>query len=182
MGYTSERSPRNERTKPEQQTFVLGIPVSSDGRSEYDLVGNANGSLFTVSNLSALKLNQWVHLACASRNVVALRFSGSRYVDLGAAAEWNVSDLSLAFTLQLDKVGTEKIFFTKAAADNSTTPPHVKATGSGRLCLSYQAENEGSSTVKERSVTSKTALTQGVPYKVFLSRTLVRANKKDDVP
>ena len=182
VAYTSERSPRNERTKPEQQTFVLGIPASPNGRSEYDLVGNANGSLFTVSNPSALKLNQWVHFACSSRNVFALRFSGSNYVDLGAAAEWNVSDFSLAFTLQWDKVGIEQILFTKAAADNSTTPLHVKVTGSGRLCLSYWAADEASSTAKERSVTSKTALTRGVPYKVFLSRALVRVNKKDAVP
>ena len=181
VAYTSERAPRSERTKPEQQTFVLAIPASSSG-SNYDLVGNANGSLFTVSNPSALKLNQWVHVACSSRNAFALRFSGSNYVDLGAAAEWNVSDFSLAFTLQLDNIGSEQILFTKAAAANSTTPLHVKVTRAGNLCLSYYAENEDNSTVKERSVTSQNALKQGIPYKVFLSRALVRVNKKDGVP
>ena len=181
VAYTSERSPRSERTEPEQQTFVLGIPASSTG-SNYDLVGNANGSLFTVSKPSALKLNQWIHFAFSSRNTFALRFSGSNYVDLGAAAEWNVSDFSLAFTLQVDKIGSEQILFTKAAAANSTTPLHVKVTRAGNLCLSYWAEYEANSNVKERSVISQNALKQGIPYKIFLSRALVRVSKKDDVP
>lgn len=182
VAYTSERSPQNERTKPEQQTFVLGIPAVSNGRPAYALVCNANGSLFLVSDPLVLKPNQWVHFACSTRNAFALRFSGSNYVDLGAAAEWNVSDFSLAFTLQLDKVGIEQILFTKAAAANSITPLHVKITSTRSLCLSYWAENEANSTVKERSVTSETALKQGVPYKVFLSRALVRVNKQNDVP
>ena len=48
--------------------------------------------------------------------------------------------------------------------------------------LLYWAENEGNSTVRERSVASKTALKQGVQYKVFLSRALVHLNKQNDVP
>ena len=98
VAYRSERSPRNERTKREQQTFVLGIPALSNGRPAYAIVGNANGSLFIVSDFLVLKPNQWVHFACSTPNAFALRFSGSNYVDLGAAAEWNVSDFSLAFT------------------------------------------------------------------------------------
>ncbi|KAG8525628.1 uncharacterized protein KY384_009272 [Bacidia gigantensis] len=182
VAYTSESMPRSERTSREQQTFLLGIPASSAGNTAYDLVGNANGCLFTVSNALALKVNQWVHIACSVRNTFALRFSGSNYVDLGAAPEWNVSDFSLVFSLQVDNIGEEHIVFTKAASNEDHTPLHITINREGILCLSYWAENEMNTDVGHRFVSSPSPLKAGVPYKMFISRALVRVSNKNKIP
>ncbi|KAL8852450.1 MAG: hypothetical protein Q9221_002680 [Calogaya cf. arnoldii] len=196
VAYTSQRLPRNEPTSTEptdteptgteQQTFILGIPASSDSSKEFDLVGNVNGSLFLVKRFPALTQYQWVHFACSISNSFALRFSGSNYVDLGTAAELNVSDFSLAFTLQLDQIGPgEQIVFTKSAAADITKPVHVKIVKSGVLRLSYWAEGEKSgSPVEERWVESPTLkpLLAKVPYKVFISRKRIFNQKANQAP
>lgn len=182
VAYTSKRLPRSERTDPEQQTFILGIRDGTSGRSGHDLVCNVNGSLFSIDNPPALKTNQWMHFACSSRSAFALKFDGSNYVDLAAAPEFNVSDFALDFTLQVDEMGGDQVLFTKSASSSSPSPLHVAVTDSGALSFSYYAENETDSNVQKRKVVSTTTLTQGVPYKIFISRSLVRVPKKGSVP
>lgn len=162
--YTSQKSPRNTQTQSEQQTFILALRARPSG---YDLICNANGSLFSTESPPMLKLNEWFHFACSSRSAYALQFRGSNYVDLASGPEFNVSDFALAFTLQVDSLGSEQILFTKSSSWSSVSPLHLVLTASGALQLSYHAEEEKDSNIVQRQVTSASYLSQGVPYKVL---------------
>lgn len=178
MAYTSQRSERSKKSGMESQTAVLGVRASSSG-NQYDLVGNVNGSLFSVCS-PVLKQSQWVHFACSSRNTFGLRFNGSNYVDLGTGPEWNLGDFSLVFTLELDEVGKrDQVLITKAAAEGGTTPLHLKVTAAGSLHLSYWADGETGGAATQRNFVSETGqLLANVPYKVFISRKYLLVNRK----
>jgi hypothetical protein len=185
IAYRSEHALRAEGSPVESQTFVLGVPKQSVGKGDYDLMGSINGQRFSVMSQAALRLGQWAHFACSAQNTFALKMSGSEYVDLGKAAEWNVSDFSLAFTLRLDPSGSsDQTLFVKGESSTSATPLHVKVTARGQLELSYWAENENGSDAKKRSFTSpdNKPLVRGAAYKVFISRKLVHVSRNNMAP
>lgn len=185
IAYTSEHSPHTEGSPNEDQTFLLCIPQSSGGSNTYDLTGNVNGLQFSLNQNPALKLGQWAHLACSSYNTFALEFSGNDYVDLGQAAEWNVSDFSLAFTLQLTKGGSgDQTIIVKGDSATASTPLSVQITSNRQLRLTYWAVNEtGSNSTRREFVSPDDArFEEGKPYKVFMSRELVYINKPDSAP
>ncbi|KAH8729939.1 hypothetical protein BGZ61DRAFT_530066 [Ilyonectria robusta] len=184
VAYTSEHSPRADGSPKEEQTFLLGVPQPSSS-SIYDLVGNINGLQFFVNQHAALKLGQWAHFACSARNSFALESSYSDYVDLGKAAEWNVSDFSLAFTLQLSESGSgDQTILVKADSASGSTPLHVKVTSKRLLQLSYWAPNEDGADPRERNFYSpdNSPLVAGQAYKVFISRELVFINRPSAAP
>ncbi|KAF5705139.1 hypothetical protein FMUND_12218 [Fusarium mundagurra] len=184
VAYTAEHAPRAEGLRKEQQSFVLGVSKLSGG-NVYDLIGSVNGLGFFVNNHSALKTGQWAHVACSARNTFALNFSGKGYVDLGNVAEWNLTDFSLAFTLQLskDSSGDQTVLIKSKRADDSP-PIHIKINSKRQLQLSYWAVNESGEKPEERNFFSPAnqAFIPGEPYKVFVSRKLEHVNRNNAVP
>lgn len=184
VAYTSEHSPRAEGSPKEQQTFVLGVPKPPGG-DVYDLVGNINGLAFFVNQHAALKLGQWAHFSCSGRNTFALEFSGGDYIDLGNSAEWNLSDFSLVFTLQLSKDSSgDQTILVKSESASGPTPMHIKVTSNRQLQLSYWAVNESGNDPKECNFYSPghQAFVPGEAYKVLVSRELVYINKNSSAP
>ena len=192
VAYTSKRSARSDRSGPELQTFVLGMPTTWDWSNIliYPFHANINGRFVQIES-SALKLGQWAHIGCSLHNVYALQFSGSNYVDVGSGAEFNLSDFTLTFTLKLDEVGRgEQILFTKSASGNSPSPFTLKLVGAGKLALTYWAEGGEGEAATERTFEMSTGptnmegkpLAANVPYKFFLSRKFVHVPRKDQAP
>ncbi|KAH7161676.1 hypothetical protein EDB81DRAFT_944310 [Dactylonectria macrodidyma] len=164
VAYTSEHSPRADCSPKEEQTFVLGVPQASSSSSIYDVVGNINGLRFLIKQHSALKLGQWAHFA---------------------SAEWNVSDFSLAFTLQLNKRSSgDQTILIKSESLTGSTPMHVKITSDLQLQLSYWAADEDGANPQQRNFFSpkEKPFATGEAYKVFISRKLVYVNKPNAAP
>ncbi|KAF7534354.1 hypothetical protein G7054_g6291 [Neopestalotiopsis clavispora] len=189
VAYTSERAERSDQGEKEQQTFVLGIPDGSSQNPSYDLVGNINGSLFHLDQQPTLKQRQWTHFACSIENIYSLRFSGSNYVDLGTATEWNLKEFSLVFTLCLDSPGVQdrsfhrdQILFTKPAVSGHSTPLLLKVDPAGHICLSYSADDGQGGKVHDYTFTSVNALSPNIPYKVFVSRKAVSVSTNPPKP
>ncbi|KAF9879435.1 hypothetical protein CkaCkLH20_02978 [Colletotrichum karsti] len=179
IAYKSTHLPRTEGGPEEHQKLVLGVPAVTD---QLTLVGNINGCKFSLSPHAELEWDTWAHMACSVRHTFALKLTGTEYVDLGDAQEFNVSDFTLAFTLKLDKIGPEEqILFSKAdSATDKKTPLCLKVTSEGRLRLEYLAEDENGGTWSETSFESRSGTLQaGVAYKIFVSRKLDYANKPD---
>ncbi|KAL5591214.1 hypothetical protein FOVSG1_010103 [Fusarium oxysporum f. sp. vasinfectum] len=183
VAYTSERSPRSQAAGKENQTLVVGVTGSPSGTMGFDLLINVNGSFIAINSHPVLKFNHWMHLGCSVRNTFALQFSGNNYVDFGTAAEWNVSDFTLVFSLQLNSLGpNDQTLFAKSDGTNSNTPLHLIVTAGGQLRLCYAAENETDGKSAERSFVSNTSFSTNCSYKVFVSRKLVRVNKPNHAP
>ncbi|KAF5620263.1 hypothetical protein F52700_11585 [Fusarium sp. NRRL 52700] len=184
VAYTAEHAPRAEGLPKEQQSVILGVSKLSDGNI-YDLIGSVNGLGFVVNKHSALKNGQWAHVACSARNTFALNCSGKGYVDLGTAAEWNLADFSLAFTLQLSKDSSgDQTILIKSKRAGDQTPIHIKINANRQLQLSYWAVNESGEKPEERNFYSPAnqALIPGEPYKVFISRKLEHITRNNAAP
>ncbi|KAM7219919.1 hypothetical protein V8F06_004774 [Rhypophila decipiens] len=184
VAYTSEHSPHADGAANDEQTFVLCVPQPSSSDSKYRIVGNINGLQFQAQH-PALELGRWVHVACSAQNTFALKCSGNEFVDLGQAAEWNVSDFSLVFTLQLAQGASgDQILFVKGDSATSSTPLQIEVTSNRLLRLSYYAAKEpgGSATRQVFLSPQNVPLVQGEPYKVFISRELVYINKANQAP
>lgn len=201
VSYTSERLPLTEDSGPGHQTFILCIPASSNGKSQYDLIGNINGRKFMIQD-PRLQQDEWVHVACSLNNVLALRFSTNNYVDLGKTPEWNVSDFTIAFTLELNELGKEQILVTKGNV-NSPTPIRILVTSNNQLrhefwtedenggnfklrsatsTPEFWTEDENGGNSKARSATSTQQFQANTPYKIFISRAMTMVNIKDKAP
>lgn len=182
VAYKSTHSPRSERSPEETQSFVLSMQAL--GGDKMKLVGKANGSIFSVGHEQpTVHRGQWTHFACSLRNAFAMRFSGADHVDLGAAAEFNVSDFTLVFTLQLDHVGKEsQAIFIKSDGDGKPCPLHVSVEDDGLLRLRYWAQKENGGTASLWVHSSRERLKAGVAYKVFVSRKLVHVPRTNEAP
>ncbi|CCT73221.1 uncharacterized protein FFUJ_10097 [Fusarium fujikuroi IMI 58289] len=184
VAYTAEHAPRAEGLRKEQQSVVLSVSKFSGG-NVYDLVGSVNGLGFFVNEQSALKVGNWAHVACSARNTFALNSSGKGYIDLGTSAEWNLSDFSLVFTLQLNKDSSgEQTVLVKSESAGASTPIHIKINSSRQLQLSYWAANENGEHPEERRFYSPAdkPFIPGEPYKVFISRKLEHITRDNTAP
>ncbi|KAF4908664.1 hypothetical protein CGCVW01_v012188 [Colletotrichum viniferum] len=181
VAYKSERLPRADGFSKEEQKFVLGVTQPSEGNNTYHIVGNINDSHFIITNPSVLKPGHWSHLACSSRSTFAVRFSGNGYIDLGKTEQWNVSDFSLAFSLQLsEKVDHDQPILVKGDSNSAPTPLKIDITKDGNICLYHWAADDGGSNVRQRTFQSRAALLTGQAYKIFISRKAVQAKVSGD--
>lgn len=187
VAYTSERSPLSEGMSNDYQTFVLAIPtLTAPSADRYQLACNANGCLLSIKDDDAFQVNKWFHFACSVHNSLSLNFSGSNYVDLGTAAEFNLQDFSIAFTLQLWVGGRDQIVLTKQSdASGGDAPIHIEVTNSNRLRLVFWAkdENGAKETAEKHSYTSEgSTLEVGKAYKVFISREYMQIKRTNESP
>ncbi|KAK0704574.1 hypothetical protein B0H67DRAFT_673739 [Lasiosphaeris hirsuta] len=179
--YTSEKRARSDGGDNEAQTFVLSaVQYEADGKKSYSFEGNINDQLFRVDPAQRLQENQWVHVACACKNMYSLRLGGQDHVDLGTAAELNVGDFSVLFHLQLDLVGgSEQLLLTKTASAGSSTPIQVVILQSGELRLTFwPGEDSDAKSAQGHAVDLPYALKKGEPYKIFISRKMVNVKSK----
>ncbi|WXC47668.1 hypothetical protein QX201_007382 [Fusarium graminearum] len=181
VSYTTQKR-RSGSKENEAQTFILAVAPTTEWK--YALEGNINEKYFRIEQSSLLQINHWVHTAISYQNLYSLRFNGGNYVQLGNASEFNLSNFSMLFHLQLSEFSadrSEQILLSKAESPDGPAPYQVSILRDGgdkaivQLRFWLDTDND-KVTTSLQTIKSKFSLENGKPYIIFVSREIVNPN------